>query len=655
MRYLDYLRPRGRLATASIAVVIAGGGLGATGGGFAVAHAANAASGHVTYLGQSTPSGGSSSGSASSASDATAPSADHALSPTNPAKSALSNPSPPGSHVSSSPDGSVGFSGLNHFDERNAGTGKKYAGTQFSLEPPDQGLCVGNGFVLESVNDAFAVYRPSGTSLTGPIALNQFYQRSPAIIRKIPASSSIRGDFLSDPKCYYDDATGRWFQSILEVDAPGFIDGKNRTHVLLAVSTTGDPTGTWNLFSLDTSNDGKDQTPLHTGCPCLPDQPLIGANADGFFISTNEFQLTNPANPFNGAQLYAFSKTALESPGTPAFVHFDTGTIPTGDAALPFWGSIQPAASPTGPSQSSNAEFLLSTAPMDINQNNAALDYRIVVWALTGTASLNNASPNVNLVFKVLQSEVYGPGVNLSAGGTFSATQKDGATPFRDTFGPGQPLERLNANDSRMNQVVYANGALFSAVNTVVSGHGEPDRVGIAYFVIQPQLDNGQNGGNGGNGGNNDNGGVGGTIVTQDYVAAKGANVLFPSIGVTADGVGAMAFTVTGPDNFPSAAFVRFDGHGHGIHGQIHLSAAGVGPDDGFTAYNTVAFGGNGIGRWGDYSAAVATPDGQVWMATEYIGQTCTTAQYQSDPTCGKTRTTNANWGTFISHVSAGH
>ena len=57
-------------------------------------------------------------------------------------------------------------------------------------------------------------------------------------------------------------------------------------------------------------------------------------------------------------------------------------------------------------------------------------------------------------------------------------------------------------------------------------------------------------------------------------------------------------------------------------------------PDDGFTAYQT--FGGSGIGRWGDYSAAVVS-GGAIWMANEFI----------PGP-----RTLAANWGTFIAHVS---
>jgi hypothetical protein len=74
--------------------------------------------------------------------------------------------------------GFVGFNGLSHFDQRFAGTGI-YTNTQFSLEPPDQGLCTGNGFVLESVNNALAVYDKSGTLLQGPIATANFLDSRP--------------------------------------------------------------------------------------------------------------------------------------------------------------------------------------------------------------------------------------------------------------------------------------------------------------------------------------------------------------------------------------------------------------------------------------------------------------------------------------------
>jgi hypothetical protein len=46
----------------------------------------------------------------------------------------------------------LSFEGLNHRDSRLA-----FGGNQFSGEPADQGLCVGNGYLLETVNSALRV------------------------------------------------------------------------------------------------------------------------------------------------------------------------------------------------------------------------------------------------------------------------------------------------------------------------------------------------------------------------------------------------------------------------------------------------------------------------------------------------------------------
>src|SRR5262249_20972761 len=54
----------------------------------------------------------------------------------------------PDTQPKSSPTLGTNFEGLNLFNQRFANNGN-----QFSVEPPDQGLCAGNGFVLESVND----------------------------------------------------------------------------------------------------------------------------------------------------------------------------------------------------------------------------------------------------------------------------------------------------------------------------------------------------------------------------------------------------------------------------------------------------------------------------------------------------------------------
>src|SRR4051794_35334070 len=65
----------------------------------------------------------------------------------------------------------VTFAGLNHRDQRLANNGN-----QFSLEPPDQALCVGPRHVLESVNDAVRVINKAGAAVSPTISLTEFFR-----------------------------------------------------------------------------------------------------------------------------------------------------------------------------------------------------------------------------------------------------------------------------------------------------------------------------------------------------------------------------------------------------------------------------------------------------------------------------------------------
>ena len=52
------------------------------------------------------------------------------------------------------------FEGLNFYQQRYS-----RGGNQFSVEPPDQGMCVGNGYIVEAVNDVFNVFNFAGASV----------------------------------------------------------------------------------------------------------------------------------------------------------------------------------------------------------------------------------------------------------------------------------------------------------------------------------------------------------------------------------------------------------------------------------------------------------------------------------------------------------
>ncbi|HZS78532.1 MAG TPA: hypothetical protein VFA41_18115 [Ktedonobacteraceae bacterium] len=520
----------------------------------------------------------------------------------NPSNLPTTPPNPRGSNVTTSNPGFRGFTGITHADQRLAN-----GGNQFSLEPPDQALCVGQGDILEGVNDALAVYSESGHVILKPVtALSVFFGLPNIITRTNPPTF---GPFISDPKCYYDRSTARWFFTVLEIDTdPTTGAFANHSSTLIAVSQTSDPTGLWTIYSIDTTDDGTNNTPAHPGCPCFGDQPLIGADSQGFYISTNEFPITGPG--FNGAQIYAVSKKGIEAAASsggsislPTVVHIDAS-----QALVPFGGlsySVQPATSPTPGAQEPNngTEYFLSA--LDFN---ASLDNRVATWALTNTQSLNKATPSVNLSVVVIGSETYGQPPN--------ATQKNGPRPLGKAL--GDPLEQLASNDDRMNQVVFSQGLLWSGVNTIVQAPNGNPRVGIAYFIVQPSWSNGS---------------LVASMAGQGYVAVNGANVLFPSIGVTASGKAVMSFTLSGPTYYPSTAYTTVDVT-NGT-GDVHIAGAGQLPEDGFSGYPQ--YGGSGVARWGDYSAAVA--DGNIiLLAAEFIPNL--------------PRTLLANWGTFISQVN---
>ena len=124
-----------------------------------------------------------------------------------------------GSSAPASPDGAGGWNGINILEMEKAGTGT-YSGTNGGLEPPDQALCVGNGFVMEGVNTAWRIYTTAGTPLEPAVPITQFFQIAPGAQATTPSS------FVSDPRCVYDSTTKRFFALTLEADEASGLSGE---------------------------------------------------------------------------------------------------------------------------------------------------------------------------------------------------------------------------------------------------------------------------------------------------------------------------------------------------------------------------------------------------------------------------------------------
>jgi hypothetical protein len=321
----------------------------------------------------------------------------------------------------------VNFNGVSSRDSALTNFGHQF-------EPPDQGLCVGNGFVLEMVNSAYTVYNTAGKALAGPFTVNG------------PFNEGL-SEFTSDPRCYFDQATHTWFAVVLSINP-----GETASALDIAVNASGDPTTPWTAYKLDTSDTGGQTGPKHAGCPCFGDQPTLGIDTQNLYVTTNEFALIG--EQFNGAQIYALAKKDLVSLAHAVhFVHFDKLDI----AGAPS-SSVQPALTTGGGS----AEFFLSSI-----DPTGTFDQRIGVWALTARGEVARGGVP-KLSSRVISSEPFG------------------IPPPAEQKGRASLLE---PGDDRMQQVQSAAGGVWGELDTSLAITGDPTaRAAAAWFEVRPAI-----------------------------------------------------------------------------------------------------------------------------------------------------------------------
>jgi len=520
------------------------------------------------------------------------------------------------------------FAGLDAFDNLLSNGG-------FEFEPPDQGLCVGNGFVMESINSSVRIYDLAGTPRSNVVSQNAFYDQPP-----IQDASGDWGPTLTDPSCLFDPETNRWFHTVLVLQTDpltGDLAGPNSIDI--AVSRTANPTRGWNLFSIPTQNDGTGGTPDHdcpgqmegnTG-PCLGDYPQIGLDRNGFFVTTNEYALFDPGEQFMGAQMYAMSKSALASgESSVPFQAFENLQVPERNQVA-FTLRAANAPGTTWSSLKHGTTFFVS-GMVGIETGNPSPDYdAVTLWALTNTRSLESTHPSLKLRHRVINTLAYQiPPPASQRPGDLPLGECLNMAPCINAFGPPpspQGLSLVDSLDGRMLGTWFADGRVWFSLGTAVEVGGQ-DLAGVLYGAVAPSFKHGS---------------LRGRVQTQDYLAVEGNNLIMPSIGLDADGRGYLAFTLVGPDHFPTAAVAKVSLDRPAS--SVRVVQAGAGPQDGFSGYWI----GGPRPRWGDYSYTAVDEQGNVWAGVEYIAQTCSfSAWIGGDLTCGGTRGAFANFATRV-------
>ncbi len=538
----------------------------------------------------------------------------------------------PGRRAKSNPNLLLAYEGLNHRDSRLVDDGNAYSG-----EPADQGLCVGNGYALETVNSALQIFDArTGAAVSDPVSLNTFYG-FPVAIDRTADPVTFPGPFAFDISCHYDPGSNRWFHLMVDLEqnpVTGEFTGRN--YLDLAVSTSGDPTGSWVVYRIPGMNDGTEGTPDHDcNGPCFADFPHIGVDRNGVYITTNEFPLF--ADGFNGAQVYALSKQALVSgAATVDALLYDTSQAPwqvaEDEPGFTVWPALS-AGSQFDGAQGGTQYFVSSRAVFDDTNGDAD---SIITWALSNTSTLASGG------FPTLTRTVV-PSLRYAV--PPPSPQKDGVAPLRDCLNDTEqsvfgvncgellglpPLNEvtgpIDTSDSRVLDVRYANGNLWAVLGTAAEVAGE-QRAGVGWFVLNPSVSAS---------------GVRASMRSQGILALQGENLAYPTIGVTASGRGVMGFTAVGENRHPSYAYASLDAV-VGVSA-VRTMLEGEGVQDGFTEYPPI--GGNRP-RWGDYGAAAV--DGRtVYLAGQYIAAPGCSLEDFVVTDCGDTRTLFANWSTAV-------
>jgi hypothetical protein len=592
--------------------------------------------------------------------------------------------------ISMSSGGAIGVKGLNAVDSATQSTNT----LGLDIEPADQGLCAGNGYVVEDNN-------------IGEILIfnTKLHRESPVIpLDTVMGLTQLGWSSGGDISCTYDYANGgHWFFTEFVSASSEANEGPfggcfagvaNACYEGIAVTKGNSPFGPYNVYYAHA-----DYNPNEPGYPyLLNDFAKIATSRDAFLLFYDEFPLVTPGvggGGFNGAQELAFNKNALErgEPTTlsngkanPAFTVAieNMGLLPTpngtcastdnpfGVAGVTCWFSVIPAA-PPDPSQYDNSHggsaFMLDSLDFFGRGDN-----RMAVFDWTGLDNLNswNCSSCAGIRFG---GQLFS-GVDFYYGEGVPAPQKEGPIPLGEECGAAGlsvppssggtapascPEGGIATNGDNFTQVSQAGGQLFGAISTEIDqtykSEATPElHQGAAYYVV---------------GTNGFDKGSRFTLTSQGYVSPEHEDLEFPAMAAEGyrwqdggNGGAIMDFTLSGDggptsaDNggfYPSTAFGRVSPYsGGGLLGSVvNIADLGQSPQDGFTEYQ--GYPGPTQPRWGDYSNAVFLPwsGGTIYFATNYIQfPNCTGSAFTLTlGTCNGTRDGYANWGTSVNAV----
>nr|NQU93732.1 hypothetical protein [Bacteroidota bacterium] len=177
------------------------------------------------------------------------------------------------------------------------------------IAPPDSDGDIGPNHYFAMVNNVFEIFDRDGNTLFGPAGNTTLWDGF---------NGNWTGKPISDPIVLYDEQANRWFASVFTTSP----DGSGDYFILIAISQTGDPTGTYHRYAFD--------------WPSKPDYAKFGVWPDGYYMgcntSTDDVAVFERSRMLNGltADVVSFDNPDRPDSGFNCLMPADCdGTFPT--------------------------------------------------------------------------------------------------------------------------------------------------------------------------------------------------------------------------------------------------------------------------------------------------------------------------------------
>ena len=280
--------------------------------------------------------------------------------------------------------------------------------------PPDVNGAVGPNHIMTTLNTQVRIQNLTG-GIISTVSLNGFW-------------ASLGNPGVFDPKILYEPFNNRWIFSAAA-------NGQSTTSaVLIGVSQTNDPTGLWNLYSIDADAPNVNWF----------DYPSLGYNKDWIVVTGNLFTIsgnsfvTGKVYIFKKADLYAHVVSPLVTVLTPGANYFTLSPTATYDNSI-------------------STLYLLQR----VNGNSGGSGF-LNLYTITGAIGSETLSAP-------MQFSTPNPW-SSSASATNSAPQSGSA-------------QKIAVNDDRVQNAVYRNGSIWG-IHTVFLPAGAPTRSAVQWWQV---------------------------------------------------------------------------------------------------------------------------------------------------------------------------